>query len=259
MRCLFQARGGMNRFVGVTLAVTTLFLCTASGNAQGLVEYEFSGKVSDNSGDLGIFGPFGTVQINDVFTGRFSYVTGPTNPDQEMGDAQLGGYNVIDFMIDQAFVPITPRAIVVSHVPGTPTLPPLPPDLGTDGFSVVGTYLLGQDAKSVSLKLEAPYQTVFTDDSLPTTLMLDDFTDLQTVISIRVLGIGPDGMSQIDAGQLTSLAKVPEPPSVALVLLGIGSLVLTRHRYWQSSGLLLASSAGPDSTRSAAVANKHRF
>jgi hypothetical protein len=231
MRCVSnQALGGMNRFAGVTLAVTTLFLCTTSGNAQGLVEYEFSGEVTDNSGDLGIFGPFGTVQINDVFTGRFSYITGPTNPDQEMSDAQLGGYDVVDFVLDQAFVPITPLAIVVSHVPGTPTLPPLPPDVGTDGFSVVGSYLLGQDAKSVSLKLKAPYETVFTDDSLPTTLTLDDFTDLQTVISIRVLGIGPDGMSQIDAGQLTSLVKVPEPSSVALVLLSIGVLILTWNR-----------------------------
>jgi hypothetical protein len=221
----------MNGFAGVFFSVTTVLLCASSGNAQGLVEYEFAGIVTDNSGDLGIFGPFGTVQTNDVFTGRFSYMTGPSNPDQGVGDAQLGGYHVVDFVLDQAFVAIAPMAIVVSHVPGTPTLPPLPPDLGTDGFSVVGSYLLGQEAKSVSLKLEAPYQTVFTDDSLPTTLTFEDFTDLQTVISIRVLGIAPDGTSLIDAGQLTSLVKVPEPSSVGMVLLGVGVLVPSWRRH----------------------------
>ncbi len=226
MRCVSnRALDRTNGFAGVLFAVTTVLLCASSGNAQGLVEYEFAGIVNDNSGDLGIFGPFGTVQTNDVFTGRFSYMTGPSNPDQEVGDAQLGGYHVVDFVLDQAFVAITPMAIVVSHVPGTPTLPPLPPDLGTDGFRVVGSYLLGQEAKSVSLKLQAPYQTVFTDDSLPTILALEDFTDLQTVISIRVLGIAPDGTSLIDAGQLTSLVKVPEPSSVGLLLLGVGVLV----------------------------------
>jgi len=98
--------------------------------------------VTDNSGNLGIFGRPGTVQVNDVFTGRFSYLTGPGNPDQLPGDPEPGGYNVVDFAIDQSAVPITPVVVAVRHIRGVPTLPPLPPDLGTDGFSVAGTFPL---------------------------------------------------------------------------------------------------------------------
>jgi hypothetical protein len=134
-------------------------------------------------------------------------------------------------------VAITPHAIGVTHWPGTPTLPPLPPALGTDGLSVHGSFLLGEDAKGVSLKLEAPYQTVFTDDSLPASLTLTDFTDAKFVRSIRVVGIEPGGMSQIDQGQLTSLVKVPEPSSGALVLLGVGGVGLMRRRHKRAATL----------------------
>jgi hypothetical protein len=205
-----------------TLAVAIICLSAVPGHAQELVEYQFKGVVIDNSGNLGVLGPFNSVQLNDEFTGRFSYMTGPGNPDQELGDPELGAYNIVDFVIDQALVTITPMVAIVTHRPGILTLPPLPPDLGTEGFSVIGSYLSGQDTRSVSLVLEAPYQAVFTDDSLPITLTLSSFTDSQIVRSIRVLGIGPDGMSQIDEGQLTLLERVPEPSAVALILMGMG-------------------------------------
>jgi hypothetical protein len=90
--------------------------------------------------------------------------------------------------------------------------------------------MAGQDQKSVSLSLEAPYQAVFADDTLPMALTLGDFTDLHIVQSIRVLGFAPDGMSQIDEGQLTSLVKVPEPTSVVLMLMATILLGLNRPR-----------------------------
>jgi hypothetical protein len=199
--------------------------------AQGLVQFEFAGTVTDTSGNLGIFGPFGTVQLNDVFTGRFSYLAGPGNPDQEPGDPNLGVYQLVDFELDQAVVPITPFAIGVTHQPWLPTLPPLPADLGTDGFAVAGTFMAGQDPKVVTLRLEAPYEAVLNDDSLPTSLTLSDFTDSRVVRSIRVLGLPPSGMSQIDEGQLTSLVQIPEPSSAALLLFALVAVGLATGVY----------------------------
>jgi hypothetical protein len=196
-----------------------------------LVEYEFSGKVTDTSGKLGVLGPLATLQLGDVFTGRFSYMTGPTNPDQEPGDPEIGAYNPVEFVIDQAIVPITPSRVGVIHRPPLATLPPDPPDLGEDRFIVAGTFLAGSEMKVVSLSLAAPYQAVFSDDSLPTSLTMSDFTDSQVVRAIRVIGLAPDGKSQIDAGQLTSLVRVPEPFTAALALLGAAGLGLSSRRH----------------------------
>lgn len=211
------------------LATAVLFTTTSSAEAQELVHYEFTGTVTDNTGNLGIFGPFSTVQINDVFTGNFSYLTGPGNPDQEI-DPELGVYDVVDFHIDQAVVAITPLRVAVTHSPGLPTLPPAPPDLGTDGFSVAGTFQLGPDTRFISLRLEAPYGAVFTDDSLPTSLTLSDFTDTNSVRSVRVIGLPPIGMSQIDEGVLTSLVRIPEPATGLLLLISLGVAAMHRCR-----------------------------
>ena len=147
-----------------------------------------------------------------------------------MSDLELGVYHVVEFVIDQAVVTITPLGIGVTHRQGTPVLPPGSPDLGTDGFSVGGTLLAGEDTKVISLRLEAPYQAVFTDDSLPTSLTLSDFTDTSVVRSIRVVGLTPGGMSQIDEGQLTSLVLVPEPSTFVLAALGLLGLLGRRRR-----------------------------
>src|SRR5687768_10921684 len=80
---------GANRFRVRLLAVAVLASVTTPAHAQGLVQYEFTGFVTDNSGNLGIFGPISGVQINDLFTGRFSYMTGPGNPDQQPADPEL--------------------------------------------------------------------------------------------------------------------------------------------------------------------------
>jgi hypothetical protein len=219
--------GGL-RFSSWMLVAAAVLIGAVSVRAE-MIEYQFSGVVTDDSGNLAVFGPYNGVQVNDVFTGHFSYMTGPGNPDQEVNDPEMGHYNVVDFVIDQATVTITPYAIAVTHEPGMPTLPPDPPNLGTDAFIVYGTYLLGQDMKSVSLRLEAPYQAVFTDDSLPTSLTLNDFTDARVVRSIRVLGLPPHGTSQLDEGQVTSLALVPEPSTAILCLCAI-SVLLTWRR-----------------------------
>ncbi len=216
----------MSIFTAWALATLMVLLGAMSAHAQGLVEYQFTGVVTDDSGNLGVLGPFNTVDVNDVFTGRFSYMTGPTNSDQQPGDPELGFYNLVELVIDQGVVPITPFAVLVTHDPPMPTLPPVPVDLGTDGFTVAGRFLAGMDTKSFTLRLGAPYEAVFTDDSLPSSLTLSDFTDTQLLQAIRVIGLPPSGTSQIDAGQITSLVRIPEPSCIALALFGIVGLGL---------------------------------
>ena len=168
MRCLScPTKCGRNGLSIWALAAATGLLVAVPTYAQGLVEYRFTGVVTDNTGNLGVFGPFNTVQVGNLFSGRFSYMTGPGNPDQEMGDPEFGLYDLLDFVLDQSVVSMTPFGIGVTHEPGMPTLDPLPPDLGTDRFSIVGTFMTGQEIRPVTLRLTAPYQTVFTDDSLP--------------------------------------------------------------------------------------------
>jgi hypothetical protein len=207
-----------------------LALVGATAARAELVQYEFAGKVTDTSGKLGVLGPLATLQLGDVFTGRFSYETGAGNPDQEPGDPELGAYSPVEFVIDQAVVPITPSRVGIVHRPPLATLPPEPPDLGDDTFIVAGTFLAGVDLKVVSLSLGAPFEAVFSDDSLPNSLALGDFSDSQIVRAIRVIGLAPDGKSQIDSGQLTSLVRVPEPFTAVMALLGAVGLGLSRRR-----------------------------
>jgi hypothetical protein len=230
MHALSKSFGaGARRLYCLPLAAIFLACLATPLNAQGLVQFEFSGVVTDNSGNLGVFGPFSGVNINDTFTGRFSYMAGPGNPDQQPADPELGAYSLVDFEIDQAVVSIAPFGIGVAHVPPLATLPPLPPDDGTDSFSAVGTFQIGMDNRFVSLRLEAPFESVFADDSLPTTLALADFNDPAIVRSIRVIGLEP-GTSQIDSGVLTSLVLIPEPSTQFLLLLSAVTIVATLRR-----------------------------
>ncbi len=225
---------GCDRWVIAVLAAAAAVTSAASGHAQGLVEFEFAGVVSDDTGNLGVFGSPPSTAINDPFTGRFSYMTGPGNPDQTPGDAKIGQYNLVAFELDQAVVAITPAGIVVQHDPGLPSLDPMAPPPGFDRFSVVGTFSDGMVNRPVVLRLEAPYGAAFADDSLPTSLSLSDFTEQHNVQAIRVIGL-MGGTSQIDAGQLTSLMQVPEPTASGLAcgmlsLLGAGGARRRRAR-----------------------------
>jgi hypothetical protein len=199
------------------LAVSGVLEWGGSAVAEGLVQYEFAGIVVDDTGNLGVFGSPPSVNINDVFTGRFSYVTGLANPDQLPADATVGLFSLATFELDQAIVPLTPNRIVVQHDPGLPPLDPMAPPPGFDAFTAAATFPDGMLTRTVSLRLEGAYGAVFANDMLPTNLVLSDFADTQQVRAIRVIGlIGAE--SQIDAGQLTSLVQVPEPTTVTLLL-----------------------------------------
>jgi len=213
------------------VALIVPLLVAAAPTAQAdLIQFEFQGAVIDNTGNLGVFGPFGTVNLGDVITGRISYETGPGNPDQNPGDPDLGVYDLLEFVIDQAVVATTPEGIGVLRDPPVPVLDPMaPPDLGSDQFRAVGSFDIGGTMFIVALVLEAPYDAVFSDDSLPAGLMLSDFTDVQLVRAVRVLGLEPGG-SQIDEAQLVDSAQVPEPAFFALLSLGACACSLRRRR-----------------------------
>lgn len=219
---------------GVRTAWVLVSLCggllwMAAPAAGDVLEFEFEGVVTNHTGKTGIFGPPGgpdVVQVGDPFTGRFFYEIGPGNPDQQPGDPQLGAYDLIDFQIDQAIVSITPLVIGIIHEPPLAVLPPSPPDPGTDGVIVAGSFLDVDTVRPVSLRLEAPYQSVFIDDSLPTNLVLEDFPFRQVVRAIVTVGL--DGPGSSDVGQLDSLILVPEPSSLTLLVLG--GLALLRRR-----------------------------
>jgi hypothetical protein len=200
-------------------------------SARGeIVTFEFSAAVVDISGNLGVFGPFGMVQLNDLVTGRFSYETGVGNPDQMPGDPEIGVYSLVGFEIDQAVVDIAPLAVVIFHQEPLPVVDPMaPPSPGTDAFTAAGQYEIGDTLFIVSVRLEGPYESVFSDDSLPSSLIPGDFQE-RVVRSIRVIGLDPGG-SQIDQARLLTLAQVPEPASLALVILGaIGLAIFARRR-----------------------------
>lgn len=185
------------------------------------VTYSFEGVVSTLIRDGGLFGATGTVQIGDTFTGRILYETGPANPDQLPADPQRGGYVAIELVIDQSVLPtFTPLGILVTHAPGVTTLPPLPPDPGSDGFTLAATSAVIYP--SVSLRLLGPFGAAFTDDSLPETLDLADFPDGAFVRGLVALGIQTPNIE--DVGTLTSLSRVPEPGSLALLASGLAWL-----------------------------------
>jgi hypothetical protein len=218
-----------NRWAIAILSAAAAVTSAASGRAQGLVEFEFAGVVTDDTGNLGVFGSPPTTAINDPFSGRFSYMIGSGNPDQTPGDPKIGQYNLVALELDQAVVTIAPAGIIVQHDPGLPQLDPMAPPAGFDRFSVVGTFSDGVINRPVILRLEAPYGAVFANDSLPTSLSLSDFTDQRNVQAIRLVGL-MGGSSQIDAGQLMSLVQVPEPTACCLAYGLVPLLAVNRAR-----------------------------
>jgi hypothetical protein len=206
----------------VTFVLALLALCPSVARAD-IIQFAFQGTVTDNTGDLGVFGPFGTVNLGDVITGHLSYETGAANPDQDPGDPQLGVYDLLGFVIDQAAVAIAPEGIAVFHEPPSIVIDPMaPPDLGSDRFLAAGSFDIGGTMFLVRLELEAPYNAVFSDDSLPGALALSDFPLVQQVRAVRVIGLEGGG-SQIDAAQLFEAEAVPEPAILLLLTLGAGA------------------------------------
>lgn len=203
---------------GAALFAALAWPALAPGAAgAATVSFAFQGVVTDVSGDNGFFGPPGSVQAGDAFSGHFAYETGTTNPDQLPGDPEVGVYDVLSFAIDQAVVPLTPVGIEITHEPGGITIPPAPPDPGLDRVRVVAT---APGYSVVQLDLVADFGAVFGDDSLPTFLALSDFPQA-TVAAIVSFGVPPQP-AILDAGTLTSLTPVPEPGAAAL--LGAGAL-----------------------------------
>jgi hypothetical protein len=91
-----------------------------------VVSFAFQGTVTDLIADAGLFGTPSSVLIGDTFSGHFSYEVGPGNPDQ-LPDPEQGIYNVIDFVVDDAVVPLSGALICVTNRPPIATFPPRPP------------------------------------------------------------------------------------------------------------------------------------
>jgi hypothetical protein len=214
---------------GAAVFVIALLVAWPSAARADAIRFDFQGVVTDNTANLGVFGSFGTVNLGDVVTGHIAYETGPGNPDQDPGDPDLGLYDLLEFVIDQAVVPIAAEGIGILRIPPAVVIDPMaPPDLGSDFFRAVGSFDIGGTMFIVSLDLEAPYDAVFSDDSLPAGLTLADFTTVQRVRAVRVLGLEPGG-SQIDTAQLTELASVPEPAVLGLLALAASAFGLRRR------------------------------
>jgi hypothetical protein len=189
-------------------------LLASSGPAHAAtVIYAFEGRVTDLTRDGGLFGASGTVQVGDTFTGRITYETGTANPDLAPGDPELGNYSLIELTIDQSVLPpLSLTGIVVIHEPGGPTLPPVPADLGRDWFVARAA---SEVYPSVLLRLQGVFGSAFTDDSLPESLELADFENA-AVQGLVAVGLPPFPSNE-DAGVITSLSRVPEPGTLALV------------------------------------------
>lgn len=186
-----------------------------------IVTYEFEGLITDLTGGLGLFGP--SASTGDVFTGRFSYETGAGNPDQNP-DPERGFYNLTSFELDGTLLSITGGAITTFNSL-TPTIfPATPPD---DVFGVRLDVANNPYPVPVALRLSAPF-TFLSDDSLPGSLDLADYSSGGTLVGLVAAGIAP-APSILDAGQLRSLTLVPSSPvplPPTLLILGAGLIAV---------------------------------
>jgi hypothetical protein len=177
--------------------------------------------------DGGLFGAPGTVQLGDPFTGRFSYDASPSNPDQLPEDPEVGRYDVLTLTIDQAVIPLTSlTAVSIVHEPGLATLPPAPPDLGRDRFAVSAT---SEPYPLVTVQLRGPFDSAFSDDSLPIALDLADFPEDAFVQGLTAAGLFPNPSIE-DVGSITSLQLVPEAGANALRSGALATLVVLGRR-----------------------------
>jgi hypothetical protein len=216
----------MSQVVGSMLLVVAALVTAAPARAQ-ILTFEFAGVVATLTRDGGLFGAPGTVQLGDPFTGRFSYDASPSNPDQLPEDPEVGRYDVLTLTIDQAVIPLTSlTAVSIVHEPGLATLPPAPPDLGRDRFAVSAT---SEPYPLVTVQLRGPFDSAFSDDSLPIALDLADFPVGAFVQGLTAAGLFPNPSIE-DVGSITSLQLVPEAGANALRSGALATLVVLGRR-----------------------------
>jgi hypothetical protein len=216
----------MSQVVGSMLLVVAALVTAAPARAQ-ILTFEFAGVVATLTRDGGLFGAPGTVQLGDPFTGRFSYDASPSNPDQLPEDPEVGRYDVLTLTIDQAVIPLTSlTAVSIVHEPGLATLPPAPPDLGRDRFAVSAT---SEPYPLVTVQLRGPFDSAFSDDSLPIALDLADFPVGAFVQGLTAAGLFPNPSIE-DVGSITSLQLVPEAGASARTGGALAALVVLARR-----------------------------
>jgi hypothetical protein len=209
----------------------TLLVAAAPANAPAaLVTFDFSGEVTElvDPNGLGLFGF--PASVGDLFSGHFSYELGPGNQDQLPADAEVGAYDLIDFAVDGAVVSFSNLILGVEHTAPVPSPVPAPPIPGFDRISILA--LTPAYPSRVRLVLQAPYGAIFSDDSLPSDLLLSDFTEQRTVTGIFSFGVFPQPNIQ-DLGQIRSLSRratVPGPTTLALIGIGLTGLGFSRRK-----------------------------
>lgn len=202
--------------------------------ASQILTYGFTGTVTVLDRNFGLFGPFLGVTVGDSFSGEFSYEIGPSNPDQNPGDPDTGVYDLLAFSITGAGATFTPNTIRIRQEQPMNAIPPAPASPGADRIA------LEIDSPNypgpIFLLLEAPFQAVLSDDSLPTSLSLADFT-VQAAVGNRD-AVLPPAQPRNDIGELNSLrlistVEVAEPGTLALfglALAGIGFATRRKQR-----------------------------
>jgi len=215
------------------LAVALLWLASAtSAGATQIVTFGFTGTVAELQLDRGLFGPPGAIDVGDPFSGRFSYAIGPDNQDQEPGDATIGRYTLTELVVDGSVAPPGAMSIVVQLREPVGGVFPDPGIPGSDRITIIVES--ANYARAIQLRLWAPFQTVFADDSLPTGLDLADFSELAALA-----GLGPGALApqepRNDIGTLTSLflvdaLTVPEPAPLASLVIGVAVVLLSGRR-----------------------------
>ncbi len=219
------------------LIFSAAFAALAMAPAQAGVLYTFaySGEIVELGLDDGLFGAAADTEIGDAFSGTFSYVVGPGNPDMQPGDAAVGQYAVQSAGLDGTLAPLGPIpafGAIVTHKAPVSTLPPAPPDDGEDSLVIPLGVNLG-DYATISLRFEAPFDMAFTDDSLPAGLTLTDFAVAEIAgREAPSLSTGTDDPLLADRGIITALTlistthvgEVPIPAALPLFLAGLGAV-----------------------------------
>ncbi len=212
-------------------AVAVWWMLVVAAHGQ-TVTFNFAGAVTELDLNAGLFGPVGAVNVGDPFTGHFSYVLGPGNPDQAPADPVVGRYSGVELAVDGAVISLAPPLVVVRHE-FVPAIFPAEP-LSIDSLTVFATTAGSQYASGVRLELRGPFGSAFSDDSLPSALNLAAFTEIQRLSGIKAVGIFPAETID-DVGQVSALTFVPEPAGAALAA-ALLAVALVRERRIRHEG-----------------------